>query len=69
MAARVRKELGVEVQMIHGRYGEFKVLVDGVPVVDAGLRAIVGLLPTAASVVKVVGARLAEPPPAEPAGA
>jgi len=32
--------------MIHGRYGEFKVLVDGATVVDGGFLAAVGVLPS-----------------------
>jgi hypothetical protein len=44
--------------MVHGRYGEFKVLVDGEIVVDGGARAAVGVLPSGAKVVKAVKERL-----------
>jgi hypothetical protein len=34
VAARIRRELKTDVEMIHGHYGEFKVLVDGQIVAD-----------------------------------
>ena len=58
MAARLRRELGTEVDMVHGRYGEFKVLVDGEAVVDGGALAALGVLPSGPKVVKAVQARL-----------
>jgi hypothetical protein len=36
VAARLRRELRTEVEMVRGRYGEFKMLVDGKTVVDGG---------------------------------
>ncbi len=45
--------------MARGRYGEFKVLVDGYPVVDAGALAAVGVLPSGRKVVEAVRAALA----------
>ncbi len=59
MAARIRRELKTEVEMVRGRYGEFKVLVDGEVVVDAGAKAILGILPTGKKVVEAVRRRLA----------
>lgn len=44
--------------MIRGRYGEFKVLVDGQTVIDAGAMAMLGVLPTRRKVTEVVRARL-----------
>jgi hypothetical protein len=44
--------------MIHGRYGEFQVLVDGAPVVDGGALAALGVLPSRRKVVEVVRAHL-----------
>jgi hypothetical protein len=44
--------------MVRGRYGQFKVLVDGEPVVEAGALAAVGVLPSARKVVEAVRARL-----------
>jgi hypothetical protein len=39
VAARLRRELGAEVEMVRARYGEFKVLVDGDTVIDGGALA------------------------------
>jgi hypothetical protein len=44
--------------MIRGRYGEFKVLVDGKIAVDAGALAVLGVLPSGRKVVDAVRARL-----------
>lgn len=62
MAAYLRRTLGVDVDMIHGRYGEFTVLVDGDVVVDAGALAIVGVLPTKRQVLDAVRDRLRDQP-------
>ena len=59
MAARLRRELGQEVAMVHGRYGEFKVLVDDEIVVDPGAKAVLGVLPSGRRIVEAVRARLA----------
>ena len=45
--------------MVHGRYGEYKVLVDGETVIDGGALAALGVVPSDAKVVKAVRARLA----------
>ena len=58
MAARLRRELGAEVEMVRGRYGEFKVLVDGETLIDAGALAVLGVLPSGRKVVEAVRARL-----------
>jgi hypothetical protein len=58
VAARLRRELQTDVDMVKGRYGEFKVLVDGEPVVDAGALAALGVLPSGRTVVEAVRARL-----------
>lgn len=44
--------------MVHGRYGEFKVLVDDDVVVDAGGLAVLGVLPSGRKVVEAVRAKL-----------
>ena len=44
--------------MVHGGYGEFTVLVDGETLVDGGALAALGVLPSAARVVKAVKERL-----------
>jgi len=48
--------------MIRGRYGEFKVLVDGKTVIDAGPLAALGVLPTGRTVVEAVRSRLSTSP-------
>lgn len=58
MAARIRRKLGTKVEMVHGRYGEFKVLVDGETVIDGGAIAFLGLLPSGRKIVEAVQARL-----------
>ena len=44
--------------MVKGHYGEFKVLVDGESVIDAGALAALGVLPSGKKVVEAVRARL-----------
>ena len=46
--------------MVHGRYGEFKVLVDDQVVVDAGTMAALGVLPSGRKVVEAVRKQLAD---------
>jgi hypothetical protein len=58
VAARLRRDLQSEVEMKHGRYGEFKVLVDGEVVVDGGALAALGVLPSRKTVVEAVRARI-----------
>jgi hypothetical protein len=60
VAARLRRELRTDVELVRGHYGEFKVLVDGDTVVDAGALAVLGVLPSGRSVVEAVRARLSE---------
>lgn len=59
MAARLRRELKTDVDMVRGRYGEFKVLVDGKTVIDAGALAVLGVLPSSRKILDAVRARLA----------
>ena len=59
MAARLRRELGIEVETVRGHYGEYKVLVDGGTVVDGGPLVILGVMPSARKIVAEVRARLA----------
>ena len=58
MAARLRRDLGIDVDTAHGRYGEYKVLVDGEIVIDGGALTALGVVPSARKVVDVVRARL-----------
>ena len=54
MAARVPHELHVEVEMVRGHYGEFKVLVDGNTIVDGGATAFLGVMPSGRKIVEIV---------------
>jgi len=63
VAARLRRELGIEVDSIRGQYGEYKVLVDGNTVIDGGPTVVFGLHPSARTVVEKVRARLAPEAP------
>jgi hypothetical protein len=45
VAARLRRALGIEVEQVAGDYGEFRVLVDDRPVIEAGALGFLGLLP------------------------
>jgi hypothetical protein len=45
--------------MVRGGYGEFKVLVDGAPVIDGGALAALGVLPSARRIIRAVRDRLA----------
>ena len=44
--------------MVHGHYGEYKVLVDDDLVIDGGALAALGVLPSGRKVVEAVRARL-----------
>ncbi len=67
-AARIRRELNADVEMVRARYGEFTVVVDGQVVVDPGLKVIFGVIPSTDTIVEEVRSRLAAPTP-RPAGA
>jgi hypothetical protein len=58
MAARLRRELGIEVETVHGRYGRFQVLVDGEIVVEGGTWDAVAVLPSSRKVLDAVRTRL-----------
>jgi hypothetical protein len=58
VAARLRRELGIDVNTIHGRYGEYKVLVDDVVVVDGGPLVALGVMPPARTTVAAVRTKL-----------
>jgi hypothetical protein len=59
VAARLRRELQVEVTMVQGHYGEFKVLVDGNTIIDGGALAFLGVLPSGGDILAAVKDRLA----------
>jgi hypothetical protein len=58
VAARLRRELHTDVDMVHGSYGEFKVAVDGDIVIDGGAAAFLGVMPSRAKVVAAVKERM-----------
>jgi hypothetical protein len=58
VAARIRRELGLDVDMVHGKYGEFKVLVDNEIVVDGGALTFLGVLPSGRVVLEAVKGKL-----------
>ena len=58
MAARLRRELRTDVEMVRGRYGEFKVLVDGDTVIDGGAAAFLGVLPSGRKIVAAIRGKL-----------
>ena len=58
MAADLRRELNVDVELVEGRYGQLSVLVDGEEVIDAGALAFLGVLPSRRRVREVVAGRL-----------
>jgi len=63
MADRIRRELAVDVDTVHGRYGEFKVFVDGKMVADGGALAFLGVMPSGIEIIQVVRGILAESQP------
>ena len=54
MAARLRREVQADVELVRGHYGEFKVLVDGDVVIDGGAAAFLGVLPSGKKIVAAV---------------
>jgi len=58
VAARLRRELQAGVELVRGRYGEFKVLVDGETIIDGGAAAFLGVLPSGRQILAAVRARL-----------
>jgi hypothetical protein len=54
VAARIRRELAVDVTMVHGRYGEFKVLVDDQTIIDGGSLAFLGIMPSITDTIAAV---------------
>lgn len=61
-AAYLRKQLGVEVALVEGHYGELSVLVDGVEVISGGALAFVGVLPSLHRIRDAVAAAMGRAP-------
>lgn len=58
MAARLRREFGRDIDMVHGGYGEFKVLVNDQIAIDAGALTALGVVPSTRRIIAAVRARL-----------
>jgi hypothetical protein len=58
VAARIRRELHADVDMVRGNYGEFKVAVDGDTLIDGGAATFLGVMPSRAKIVAAVKERL-----------
>jgi hypothetical protein len=54
VAAVCRRELKIDVEMVHGRYGEFNDLVDGETVFDGGAWGMPCVSPSSRKVVEAV---------------
>lgn len=50
----LRRELGVEAELVEGHYGEFAVLVNDRPVVRGGALTFLGIMPTLRRIREVV---------------
>lgn len=59
-AAEIRNELGEEVELENGHYGEFKVFVNDEEVVSGGALGFLGVLPSVDEVRDKVAAKLPE---------
>lgn len=60
--AAIERDLGVEVEVVDGRYGELSVLVNEEEVVSAGLLGFLGILPTLGRIQAAVKDRLPPSP-------
>jgi hypothetical protein len=57
-AAYLRKELGIDVVLLEGHYGELSVQVDGEEVINGGALAFLGVLPSLRRIRDAVAAKL-----------
>jgi hypothetical protein len=60
VAASLRRDPRLEVEMVEGRYGELTVLVDGEPIVSSGPLGFVGVLPSVRKIRDLVERRIRE---------
>ena len=61
MAARIRRELQTDVEMVSGPYGTFKVVIDDDPVIDVARDGILGMPPSRGKIMAAVRAKLSVP--------
>ena len=66
-AAFLRRELGVDAELVEGHYGELSVHVDGEEVINGGALAFLGVLPSLRRIRDAVAAKLG-PPEGPPVG-
>lgn len=59
MAARLRKDLALDVALVAGDYGEFTVLVDDQPAIEGGALTALAILPRYDRILAAVRERLA----------
>jgi hypothetical protein len=57
-AAFLRKELGIDPELVEGHYGELSVQVDGEEVINGGALAFLGVLPSLRRIRDAVAAKL-----------
>jgi hypothetical protein len=62
VAATLRRELKMDVEMLRGSYGDFLVLVDGDTIIDGGAAAFLGVLPSRRKILAAVRDRLKREP-------
>lgn len=67
VAARLRSELDVDVEVVGGPYGQFQVRVDGALVLEGGPMAMLGILPSVQEVLDVVREAVSDRQPRNPA--
>lgn len=61
MAASLRRNLNLEVELVDGHYGELSVLVDGEKIIGGGPLGFIGVLPSVRRVRELVERRLRAP--------
>jgi hypothetical protein len=61
VAAALRRDPRLEVEVVEGRYGELTILVEGEPIISAGPLGFLGVLPSVRKVRDLVERRMREP--------
>jgi hypothetical protein len=54
----LKRELGLEAELVEGRYGEFTVLVDDHPVIRGGPLTVLGIVPSLRRIREVLESNL-----------
>jgi len=60
VAALLEREFGEPIDRVHGPYGQFRIDVDGHEVLDAGVMAALGVVPSNARILETVRSALAQ---------